>query len=54
MGVPIFNNLGQAIASFGIPVPSQRFDKEKEKVIGEALKSSGESLSRQLGHFIKR
>lgn len=53
MGVPVFNNLGQAIASFGIPVPSQRFSKEKEKVIGEVLKSSAQSLSRQLGYFKK-
>lgn len=54
MGVPIFNHLGHAIASFGIPVPSQRFTNDKEKVIGKALKESAENLSRQLGYFKKQ
>lgn len=54
MGAPIFNNLGQAIASLGIPVPSQRFTEEKEKVIGKALSTSAKTLSRELGYIKRR
>ncbi len=51
MAVPVFNNMRRVVASLGIPVPSQRFSKEKEAVIGEALKEAARLLSRELGYF---
>jgi DNA-binding IclR family transcriptional regulator len=51
MAVPVFNNMRRVIASLGTPVPSQRFSREKEAVIGEALKEAAALLSRELGYF---
>jgi len=51
MAVPVFNNMRRVVASLGTPVPSQRFSREKEKAIGEALKEAAGLLSRELGYF---
>lgn len=51
MAVPVFNNMRRVIASLGTPVPSQRFTREKEAAIGEALKEAAALLSRELGYF---
>jgi DNA-binding IclR family transcriptional regulator len=51
MAVPVFNNLKRVVASLGTPVPSQRFSREKEEAIGEALRAAASLLSRELGYF---
>lgn len=51
MGVPVFNNERQVVASLAIPIPKMRFTPEREQLVEEALKEAANNLSKELGFF---
>jgi DNA-binding IclR family transcriptional regulator len=49
IGAPVFDMNGEAIAAIDVPVPTIRFNEEKEKKIEFILRGLADELSRQLG-----
>ena len=49
MAVPVFDLSGNVTASIVVPVPTLRFNAEKERTIERALREAGATLSYRLG-----
>lgn len=51
IGVPIFNHLGQIVASLNITLPATRFDKKTIERWIPILKKAGADISRKNGYY---
>ena len=51
MAVPVFKNDGQVVAAIAQPIPTIRFDQEKEKNVRQALHNASKELSHKLGYW---
>jgi DNA-binding IclR family transcriptional regulator len=51
IGVPVFDHTGRVVASLSVPIPVVRFNEEKERLVGDALKKTANLLSKELGYL---
>lgn len=51
IGVPVFDHTGRVTASLSVPIPAVRFNRPKERLVGDALKKAANLLSKELGYL---
>lgn len=54
LAAPVFNNERRVIASIVQPIPTMRFNSDKEKIIIMAIKRACKSLSHDMGYQLSR